>query len=49
MLPFPSAGNLPDPGTKHWSPALQADSLPTELPGKPLLLLNMIKISYGSK
>ena len=29
-LPFPSLGNLPDPGVKPGSPALQADSLPTE-------------------
>ena len=35
-LPFPSPGNLPDPGIKPWSPALQADSSPTELQGKPL-------------
>ena len=34
-LPFPSPGDLPDPGIKLVSPALQADSLPTELPGKP--------------
>ena len=34
-LPFPSPGNLPDPGIKSRSPALQADSLPTELRGKP--------------
>ena len=27
-LPFPSPGNLPDPGIKPVSPALQADSLP---------------------
>ena len=26
--PFPSAGDLPNPGIKPWSPALQADSLP---------------------
>ena len=31
-LPFPSPGNLPNPGIKPGSPALQADSLPTELP-----------------
>ena len=35
-LPFPSPGDLPDPGIEPRSPALQADSLPTELPGKPL-------------
>ena len=31
-LPFPSLGDLPNPGNKPESPALQADSLPTELP-----------------
>ena len=36
-LPFPSLGDLPDPGIKPGSPALQADSLPTELRGKPFL------------
>ena len=34
-LSFPSPGDLPDPGIKPRSPALQADSLPTEPPGKP--------------
>ena len=34
-LPFPFPGDLPDPGIKPGSPALQADSLPSELPGKP--------------
>ena len=29
-LPFPSPGDLPDPGIKTRSPALQADSLPTK-------------------
>ena len=33
--PLPSPGNLPNPGTKPGSPALQADSLLAELPGKP--------------
>ena len=32
--PFPSPGDLPNPGIKLWSPALQADSLPPELLGK---------------
>ena len=36
-LPFPSPGALPDPGIEPGSPALQADSLPTELWGKPHL------------
>jgi len=34
-LPFPPPGDLPDPGIKPRSPALQADSLPSELLGKP--------------
>ena len=29
--PFPSPGDLPNPGIKPRSPTLQADSLPTEL------------------
>ena len=36
---FPSPGDLPDPGIKPGSPALQADSLPSELPGKPVSTL----------
>ena len=32
-LPFPSPVDLPDPGIKPWSPALQADALPSEPPG----------------
>ena len=34
-LPFPSPGELPDPGIEPGSPALQADSLPSEPLGKP--------------
>ena len=30
-LPFPSPGDLPDPGIEPGSPALQADALPSEL------------------
>ena len=33
-LPFPSPGDLPDPGIEPGSLAFQADSLPSELPGK---------------
>ena len=32
-LPFPSPGDLPDPGIESGCLALQADSLPTEPPG----------------
>ena len=34
-LPFPSPGDLPDPGIESRSPALQADALPSEPPGTP--------------
>ena len=33
--PFPSPGDLPNPGTEPTSPALQVDSLPAEPQGKP--------------
>ena len=34
-LPFASPGDIPDPGTEPGFPALQADALPSEPPGKP--------------
>ena len=40
---FPS-GALPDPGIELGSPALQADSLPTEISGKPTHLLTITGI-----
>ena len=43
-LPFPSPGDLPDPGIESGSPALQADSLPTELRGQPWYIINYLKI-----
>ena len=36
-LPFPSLGDLPDPGIEPGFPALQADSLLSEPLGKPSL------------
>ena len=33
-LPFPSPGDLPNPGIEPRSPTLQADTLPSEPPGK---------------
>ena len=33
-LPFPSPGDLPDPGIELGSPSLQADSFLTDPPGK---------------
>ena len=38
-LPFPSPGDLPDPGIEPRSPALQVDTLQTKLLGKPCLLV----------
>ena len=32
-LPFPSLGDVPDPGIELGSPALQSDALPSEPPG----------------
>ena len=51
-LPFPSPGALPDPGIEPKSPALQADSLQSEPPGKLLsfkifLLFVMIHTARG--
>ena len=34
-VPFPFPGDLPDPGIEPRSPALQADALPSDPPGKP--------------
>ena len=36
-LPFPSPGELPDPGIEPGSPALWADALPPEPQGSPYL------------
>ena len=41
-LPFPPPGDLSNPGIKPWSPALQADFLPSEPPGKPTINLLVI-------
>ena len=45
-LPLPSPGNLPNPGFEPGSPALQADSLQSEVPRKvnlfPLIFLQEI-------
>ena len=43
-LPFPSAGDLPNPGIDLGSSELQADSLPAELPGKPSICVIYINI-----
>ena len=47
-LPFPSPGDLPDPGIEPGSPALEADALTSEPPGKPHInnIYNGILFSY---
>ena len=40
-LPFPSQGDLPDPANEPRSPAMQTDSLPSELLGKPQIILKL--------
>ena len=40
--PFPSPGDLPHPGIEPGSPALQANSLPSEPPGKPMTNLDSV-------
>ena len=42
-LPFPTAGDLPDPRIEPQSPALQADFLPSEIPGKTIISLCISK------
>ena len=41
-LPFPSPGDLPDPGIEAGSPTLQADSSPSEPPGKTRSLRKLL-------
>ena len=43
---IPSPGNLPNPGIEPWSPALQVDSLPAKLPGKPLTRYKVVQRLY---
>ena len=49
-LPFLPPGDLPNPGIKPESLALQADSLPSEPPGSPTLteITDLNKGSLGS-
>ena len=43
-LPFPAPGDRPNPGIEPGSPALLADALPSEPPGKSLTLYNSFYI-----
>ena len=47
--PFPSPGDLPNVGIESRSPALQADSLPTELQGKPTIAKCYFQFSSGAQ
>ena len=44
-LPFPSPGDLPNPGMEPRCPTLQANSLPSEPPGNPRLGIKPIHVS----
>ena len=46
-LLFSFPGDLPNPGIKPGSSALQTDALPSEPPGKPYLCLNTLEIILG--
>ena len=46
-LPFPSPGDLRNPGIEPGSPALQADALPSEPPGKAQIRLHIPKTGLG--
>ena len=50
-LPFPSPGDLPDPGIEPGSPTFQADALTSEPPGKPskLYMLTILTIIIDLK
>ena len=45
-FPFPSPGDLPDPGTEPRSFSLQADTLPSEPPGRPILYWRFSLVIY---
>ena len=40
LVAIPFSKDFPDPGIEAGSPTLQADSLPSEPPGKPSIILN---------
>ena len=42
-LPFPSQGDLPNPGTEPTSPAWQADSLPVSRLGSPFKSITQLQ------
>ena len=46
-MPFLSPGDLPNPGLEPGSPALLADSLPSEQQGKPYEIIGLINLLVG--
>ena len=48
-LPFPSPGDLPNPGIEPRSPSLQAGTSPTEPPRKTRMLKRLPKLLYISE
>ena len=47
-LPFPSPGDPPNPEIEPWSPALEADALTSEPPGKPRALLCKLQFYHDA-
>ena len=47
-LPFSSPGDLPNPGIEPRSPALQADALPSEPLGKPVLKITGFEMDWST-
>ena len=45
-LPFPSPGDLPDPGIKPGSPSLEADALTFEPPGRNSIYMKVANIYF---
>ena len=45
-LPFPSLGDLPNPGIGLRSPMLQAEFLPPEPQGKPIIIIEEGQIIF---
>ena len=45
-VPISFSGGLPDPEIESGSPALQADSLPFELPGRPSIQSALVQYLY---
>ena len=48
-LPFPSPGDLPDPGIKPMSPALAGALFTTEPPGKPTIASIHCSMTQGAQ